>query len=133
MLCWIQNHILIECYYKPLKQLHSIWCTILSKCQLKKRKKHLFRLPYKSVGCVHKQWNLSKLNFLPTNLCVQNRQVFCLYRLNTKYFLHWDFIQSFVDTGLQFIQCSVWTGVTIVTIFLYVKICHFIFFIQISQ
>ena len=31
---------------------------------------------------LHVQWNLSKLNCLGTKFCVQNRQVFGLYRLN---------------------------------------------------
>jgi hypothetical protein len=34
------------------------------------------------------QWNLSKPNLLVTNICVWNRQVFGLYRLNEQRFLH---------------------------------------------
>jgi hypothetical protein len=47
---------------------------------------------------------------LNQKFCVQNRQVFELYRSINKAALYWDFNQSSVYTGFWLIQDSVYTG-----------------------
>ena len=46
---------------------------------------HFYTFP-KDLRLYLIQWNLSKPNFFGTNVCVQNRQVLALYRLNLQTF-----------------------------------------------
>ena len=39
---------------------------------------------YRVIAATCRQQNMSNLNLIGTNVCVQNRQIFCLYMLNQK-------------------------------------------------
>jgi hypothetical protein len=52
------------------------------------------------------QWNLSKPNLLGTNFCVQNREVFSLYRLNQQRYPTLGL--SLKSTPYEAISCVMW-------------------------
>ena len=67
------------------------WCDPHTKCQIwallwPSPKKERYKKPLTLISFIFSEWNLSKLNLLGISFCIQNRQVFTLYRLNLQRF-----------------------------------------------